>query len=126
MRRLLIGGLVVALLLLGALIPVLLQRPSPVTRAAYERIEEKMSREAVELILGGPPGDYRTRPVPAETGSGAGIAWEIWMGDEGEAWVSFEDGVVRHRTFMVAEAPRVSAPGLVLWRLGRLKDRVFP
>src|SRR4051794_20089185 len=126
MRRVVIGALVVALLLFGALIPVLLPRPSPVTRAAFERVEVKMTRAEGESILGGPPGDYRTRPVLEYIGSGAGISWEVWMGDEGEAWVGFEAGTVRYLTFMGAEAPRVSAGELVLWRLGRLKGRLFP
>jgi hypothetical protein len=52
----------VVVALVCVLLPLMLPYRSPVTRAAHERIEEGMTQAEVEAILGGPPGDYRTRP----------------------------------------------------------------
>ncbi len=60
MRKYLIAGLAVALLLGGALFALLRPWHCPVNRAAFERIKEGMTRAEVEKILGGPAGDYRT------------------------------------------------------------------
>src|SRR5947209_4405380 len=65
MRKSSLAVLAVFLVLLGVLLPVLLPRPSKVTRAAFERIEVGMNQKEVEAVLGGPPGDYRNAPIPA-------------------------------------------------------------
>jgi hypothetical protein len=62
------------------------QRPR-ITQANFERIKVGMRLEEVEAILGVPPGDYTTEPVPdLEVGSsgtfkkpGRGCAW--WGND---------------------------------------------
>jgi hypothetical protein len=41
----------------------LFRRPSEVTKAAFDGIQIGMTQADVEAILGGPPGDYRTRPM---------------------------------------------------------------
>src|SRR5262245_56538388 len=92
-RTWLLGAVAVPLLLLGAALPVLL-RPCPVTRAALGRVKEGMSRAEVEAALGGAPGDYRTRPVEPYFGTYGDRPWEFWRGDEGDAWVYYEGGVV--------------------------------
>ena len=62
MRICLVASLAVVLLVVGALLPLVMPWRCPVNRAASEQIEEGMSQAEVYAILGGPPGDYRTRP----------------------------------------------------------------
>ena len=71
MRRWWALALAIPLLLAGALLPVLVPRSSPVTQAAYKRIDLGMTEAEVEAVLGGPPGSYQTRPVRIFIGSGA-------------------------------------------------------
>jgi hypothetical protein len=120
---LLVGLLAVGVVFAGALLALVLPRHCPVTRAAYERIEPGMTQADVEQILGGPPGDYRTRPVHANLTSGGGISWTIWVGDEGEAWVCFEHRVVSVTTFREAKDEPVGLLELIRWRLERLWER---
>jgi len=126
MRKPLLAGVAVFLVLVGTLFPVLLPRPSPVTFTNYERISTGMTRAEVEQILGGPPGDYRTRPVLTLLPSGGGLRWAVWQGNEGTAEVSFDrSGSVILRRFLTAE-PR--QPGLIEtlhWRLERHWNRLW-
>jgi hypothetical protein len=126
MRKLLLVLLAVALMLLGALLPLLVPRHCPVNRAAYHRIKEGMTQKEVEATLGGPPGDYRTRPVCADIGSGGGISWDMWFGDEGDVWVWLDRGVVRSTMFREAKAEPVGTAELIHWRLERWKARWLP
>jgi hypothetical protein len=108
----------------------------PITRAAYERIRREvrradvdaivgfflppsrpflrreMKRADIEAILGGPPGDYRTRPVELDTDE---MIWAYnitrilewtqveWLGDEGAIWGRFySDGTVHEVLFIRA------------------------
>jgi hypothetical protein len=133
-RKLLIGLLALALLLLGAALPLVMPRRCPVTREAAARIKDGMTRADVEAILGGPPGDYRTTPpgewdlsVTIRFGPPGRPSWaaERWYGDEGDAVVyfdSFPSGGVIGAEF--AEAiPHTTGPlTLALWRLQRLKQ----
>ena len=109
----------------------------PVTHAAYERIAREMTqaeigalagpvlpplrwgfppemtRGRIEAILGGPPGDYRTRPVELEMDEAILAApfgtrimettLESWQCDEGSVFVSFyPDGTVDEVNFISA------------------------
>jgi len=118
--------LAVPLVLLGALAPVVFPPPCSVTRSAHARIEPGMTRARVEAILGGPPGDYRTLPVESYLGSGGGVSWDIWQGDEGESWVCFEGGLVRTQMFQQATPVHVGPVERLLWRLDRFKARWLP
>jgi hypothetical protein len=87
-----------------ALLLTLLSRYCPVTHESYGRIEAGMKMKTVFAILGGPPGDYRTRidhrPWPrlstTEVPGAADVAtWHgnevvvvIWFGPGGEVIVS--------------------------------------
>jgi hypothetical protein len=83
-------------------------RKSTVTRENYERIGLGMTLSEVEIILGGPPGDYRTGEVELEHREADGPFWDVqydpdvlmgnrhprhewWQGDEGTAWVCFDE-----------------------------------
>jgi hypothetical protein len=138
MSKLLLALLAVALVLFGAVVlPLVLPRHCPVNRVACERIKEGMSQEEVHVILGGPPGDYRTRPFdPLDSpqgglGSGPpGLLVETWWGDEGIVIVCYTP-IHGPQTVMVAAFGKVEpyAPSLVElieWRLWRLKERVLP
>jgi hypothetical protein len=126
MKKLLVALLAVALTLFGAVLPLVLPRHCPVNKAACERIEVGMTKREVEKILGGPPGDYRTRPVLGDIGSGGGIDWTMWIGDEGDAWVWLDHGIVRSTMFREAKEVPVGALELILWRLERLPGRWLP
>ena len=54
--------LAVSLLAFAAASPILFPRPCPVTKAAFDRIEEGMSLDEAQAVFGVPPGDYTTRP----------------------------------------------------------------
>src|SRR5262249_11442376 len=103
MRKWVFLALALVLLLVGGMLPVLFPRPSPVTREAFIRIKAGMTRAEVESILGGKPGDYRTTPAYALSGSGGGISWDIWSGDEGEVCVYFDGGMVNATEFYEAQ-----------------------
>jgi hypothetical protein len=126
MRKYLLAVLAVCLLLVGILVSLTPPRPCPVTKTGYERIEKGMSLAQVEEILGGPEGDYRTRPVLTLLPSGVGLPWAVWQGDAGTAEVSFDrSGSVTLKRFLEAEPPR---PGLIetlRWRLERRWDRLW-
>jgi hypothetical protein len=125
MRKLLIGLLAAALVLFGALLPLVLPRHCPVNRTACERIKEGMTQTEVEAILGGPPGDYTTRPTIRKVGSltpprGAHSRSVKWWGDEGDALVWFGDGVVIGTIFREAEVTPVSLGEMLFWRLDKI------
>jgi hypothetical protein len=77
----------------------------------------------VQAILGGPPGDYRTVPVEPYFGSGGGVSWDMWQGDEVEVWIGFERGVVVTWMEHPKEPASIGTAEVMLWRLGRAKDR---
>jgi hypothetical protein len=128
MRKLLIGLLAVGLVLFGAVFALLRPRPCPVNRAAYERIEEGMTLADVEAILGGPPGDYQTRPSVHYPHIGAleVCPEESWEGDELPVQVYFDGGVVCRKSHRDKFTLDTGPLELILWRLERLKERCFP
>jgi hypothetical protein len=130
MRKWGVAILALALLLVGTLLPLVVPRHCPVNRAAFERVKEGMTQAEVEEILGGPPGDYRTRPhgtniYLSRMFSGLDPIIEDWEGDEGSVAVEYEpgaDGRERVTKTHFEEAAPYS-PGLLelaLWRLGKL------
>jgi hypothetical protein len=138
MRKLLIGLLASALLLFGAVLPLVLPWHCPVNRAACERIEEGMTQEEVYAILGGPPGNYRTQP-PAPPPSFAEVYFggprrltEVWEGDTGAVTVDYHcrrtPGVetVELASFEEQEPYNPGLVELICWRLERLKERWLP
>ncbi len=62
MKKLVIVGVAVGLVMAGGLIALLGPWPCRVTRANCHRIKEGMTQAEVHAILGGPPGEYRTQP----------------------------------------------------------------
>jgi hypothetical protein len=145
MRRFLISLLAVALVLLGTLLGLLLPSSCPVTRAAFERIKPGMTRAEVEGILGGPAGDYSTRPVTflfvVEGGGGSMVVGspsvtrpvyadetiEEWLGNEGVVFTHFlADGRVYELWFVERTSTSIGLIDLLRWRLERLKNRWFP
>jgi hypothetical protein len=133
-RKPLLGLLAVALVLLGAMLPLVLPRHCPVNRAACERIKVGMTRTEVEAILVGPPGDYRT--LPSDEGldlvrftslSAPDPNEEMWVGDTGDACVSFTPGgIVAEVSFTEAQPANPSLFAIATWRLWRLKERWLP
>lgn len=127
-----LGAMAMLLLVLGAALPLVLPWRSPVTRASSELIQPGMTRAVVEQLLGGPPGDYRTRPPPpfvlriAFDSSGR-IVREQWEGHEGITTVSFyDDGTVHDASYEEAASYDPTVAELALWRWGRLKERLSP
>jgi hypothetical protein len=64
MRKYLVAALSLTLVLLGSFMALMMPRQCPVTHEAYSLVKEGMTQSEVHAILGGPPGDYRTRPHP--------------------------------------------------------------
>jgi hypothetical protein len=126
MRKRWLAALAIALLLVGVIFPLLFPRPSKVTRAAYERIEKGMSREEVEAILGGPPGDYTTRPTLPGLTTADSILDTGWWGDEGIILLDFNDsGAVTQKHFI--EVMKLDQGPLATWRwrFERWRDKVM-
>jgi hypothetical protein len=129
--------LVAVLLIFGGMTPLLAPRPSPVTKAAFERIETGMTKAEVENILGGPLGDYTTRPrSTARSSAVTCIGWaardaEEWDGDEVTIWVVFEsmdntgESVVAFKDFREVEPMEVGMVETLLWRFDRWRAGVF-
>jgi hypothetical protein len=133
MRKYLLAGLAVALLLGGALFALLRPWHCPVTHSTFAWIKEDMTRAEVETILGGPPGDYRTRPVDTEgfhfpTATLAGLTqMQEWQGDEGDIVLRFDDDGRVQSAFFAEAAPDTTGPvGLLRFRLNRVRTRLFP
>jgi hypothetical protein len=131
MKKLLVGLLAGGLVLAGILVSLAMPRHCPVNPAAYERIEKGMTKAEVEAILGGPPGDYRTRPgretyLPLPILSPEEEVWPVerWQGDEGAVHIYFDSyGVrVREKEFEEAQATDTGLVELIRWRLERLKE----
>lgn len=138
MRKWLIGLLAVGMVLASGLTALLRPRHCPVGREAAGRIVEGMSRAEVHAVLGGPPGDYRTRPHPDRPSAfDDGIAMgmmsltERWGGDEGTVTVYYFDRTPGRERAMPAtfEEAMPYSPGpleLARWRLGNLWDAWLP
>src|SRR5688500_6429655 len=90
MRRCLVLLGVAAVEILGRLTWVMLSPGSRITRENYERIQVAMTRQEVENLLGGPPGDYGSGNVVAEWGtfSPEGLLGQsnpnvkVWLGSD--------------------------------------------
>ena len=138
MRKWLVGCLAVGLVLAGGLIALLRPQHCPVGRAAAGRIEEGMTRAEVHAVLGGPPGDYRTRPHPHRycafvDGPAVGMMpfVERWGGDEGTVSVHYSHQTPGHErampgTFEEAMPYHPGALELARWRLGKLREAWLP
>jgi hypothetical protein len=131
------------LLILGAILPIVVPRPSPVTRAVYERIKKGMTEAEVEEILGGPPGDYATRPRQwtyrssflfysrMPTAEWDHWKWEKWDGDDVTVWVDFHrrdvtsEFVVDCMRCEEVQRLEVGPVELLRWRFDRWRARVF-
>jgi outer membrane protein assembly factor BamE (lipoprotein component of BamABCDE complex) len=128
MRKWLLGLLAVSLVLVGVLVALVMLRHCPVNRAAVERIRKGMTRAEVEQILGGPPGDYRTRPGFSsrhfETTRRRDPNYGEWYGDEVMLRLVFDDGgrVGWFKSLSLGgESP--TPLGIARWRLNRLLGR---
>jgi hypothetical protein len=141
MKKLLIGLVAATLLLSGLLLALLIPTHCPVNRMACERIEKGMTLTQVEQLLGGPPGDYRTRPIYRERASVIstvdyfGPGWpendeacsiEAWTGNTGLANVWFSAGTVAGWAFYEELKPGPGPVETIRWRLERLKERWLP
>src|SRR5262245_9164020 len=120
--------IVLPLLLVAAALAwgLTLHRDVPVSRARFESVHPGMSLEPVSARLGGPAGDYRTGEVDLDLSGGSPefdnvmtapevllgevtYRHEWWQGDEGTAWVCFdEQGRVVTREF--TPGSRVNRP----------------
>jgi len=131
MRKWVVGFLALALLLVGVLMPLVVPRHCPVNRRAFERVEVGMTQAEVQAILGGPPGDYRTRPGPAPCCFHNSTFWhdEQWFGDEGNVVVLYDrrkPNPVVHLSWTDEPAYSSGLLELARWRLERLKERLLP
>jgi hypothetical protein len=125
--------LVVLLVLLGTMLLLIFPQESRVTKAAFDRIEEGMTLAEVEAVLGGPEGDYRTRPTGLVLDPyGGGLMMyqgtlREWWGDEAYILVGFDaGGRVELRRFV--EVVQIRDPGLIellQWRLQWWRKKVF-
>ena len=133
-----------ALLLVGTLLPLVRPLRCPVNRAAFERIKVGMTQAEVHAVLGGPPGDYRTEPS-APPGPRFHLGWteperliEVWEGDEGTVTVQYASVTEEARaapgfrepvgivTFKEAAPYSPGLLELARWGLERLKERLLP
>jgi hypothetical protein len=135
MRNSLFACLAVVLVLAGGLIALLGPRHCPVNRAAFERVENGMTRAEVHAILGGPPGDYRTQPpgiILHEWGGGWSMSKgcgdaEEWEGDEGTVKVQYHHihGKVMAVDFQDATPHAAGVVELARWRLRKLEEALL-
>jgi hypothetical protein len=133
MRKSVIACVAVALVFAGGLVALLKPIHCPVNRAALGRIEEGMTQAEVYAVLGGPPGDYRTRPpapplLMSNFRSGPLCLTEVWKGDEGTLTVGYDfaDVKVMFANFEDAEPYRPGLVELARWRLERLREAWLP
>jgi hypothetical protein len=128
MRKWLVGCVAVVLVLVGALLPLAMPRRCPVTRAASEQIEKGMTQAEVHAILGGPPGDYRTRadlrgwPRFSATEEPGAEQIAVWHGDEVYVvvWSDSSGRAIASRCRQ-ASAEHVGLLARISWRLEKLK-----
>jgi hypothetical protein len=95
-------------LLFGLMLLLLPAPPQHVSRADFDRIQAGMSLADVEVLLGGPPGDYRTVEVDLDVSGGSPefhnvmsapevllgkrrFRHEWWQGNSGNVWVCFDE-----------------------------------
>jgi hypothetical protein len=105
-----VAGIAAALLPAPALVSALSPRPT-IDEEVFDRIEEGMTREEVEAIVGAPPGDYTTGPVlvgsawgvrgPGYSDSPPGLG--SWWGDDGVLEVQWASGRVCWKGFHEAD-----------------------
>lgn len=130
MRKLILGTSAALIFLLSVLLALATPARCPVTEAACERITVGMTVAEVESILGGPPGDYRTMPVPHPSlSSKDGGIFDLrdWCGNQGGVEVFFDaSGRVQGAWFEKIEAPSVGPVEMISWRLTRLRERCAP
>jgi hypothetical protein len=132
MRQVYVGLAVVALLVLGAFLALVAPGRCPVTRSACERIERGMTVGQVEMILGGPPGDYRTFPphdvhLNFSITTGSSLPPRRWQGDEGEAVVYFNRaGRVRSSSFDESPPRAVTLAERAAYRFKAVLRRLHP
>ena len=113
-RRRLLAGVVVALAV-AVLVPAALRFRAGAQRLArgrlidwdnFDRIDVGMTRQEVESILGGPPGDFTTRRMlffSARTGRAA--SWELWAADRGQIEVEFDEADIVQAKYFAEGVP---------------------
>ena len=109
------GLLAVAVVLATLLLTLVMPRHCPVNSAAWCKIKNGMTQAEAEKMLGGPPGDYRTRPGQANIDSGDDISWAAWFGDEAVIWVWFDHGVACAKILSPVEAKPCAPIDLIRW-----------
>jgi hypothetical protein len=112
-RRLLLVGLVAAVLLAGGLFLRLAYPRHDISPEGYERIDVGMTLEEVEAILGGPPGDHTNGRYEAPPYPVRGLAidpnpppgvWHDWWGERAAILVKFDlGGRVRDKVILQVE-----------------------
>jgi hypothetical protein len=126
----------VAISIFLVILPKVSLRPVPcavhLQRETCEKLDKGMTRQQIEAILGGPPGDYTTRPdigygqftlgmVSNEIQQG-NVTEFAWRTDDYEITVRFDGN---GRAIAIAGAsghisrPGMSYPSLLLWRARR-------
>jgi hypothetical protein len=115
---------------LAVVLPLVLPMRCPVNRAAADKIKPGMTQAEVEKALGGPPGDYRTKPGLPGVDGWSGLPFgrlETWSGDSGDVLVCFgEDGLVQRAVFLEVSRQEPSPAATAKWRLKRLEQRWLP
>jgi hypothetical protein len=122
--------LVLAAAVLGLALYAIRHRNAPrqhnIGRMSFNQIEEGMTQEQVEALLGVPPGDY-SKSIQAVRGNrfgslGArrqGYRQEEWWSDWGIIRVAFRpDGVVAGKEFLDVDVKDKSWLGTVMDKLG--------
>ena len=96
LRLILVGVLGLSMFLACVALRTALFTPPKLDRAHMRQIQEGMTREEVEAVLGVPPGIYTDRQImihaPPRPDEDSDWIWEFWICDEGELVVLFKDG----------------------------------
>jgi hypothetical protein len=105
-----------------------------VRRTTFDSVREQRNSlrqpRQVEALLGGPPGDYRTRPTSDAEPPGFSVFEVstrdqprlIWRADEGDLEVRFRDGVVCFCSYTPRERVSVGPTDWMLWRVGQWRS----
>ncbi len=96
-RLCLLTGVLLAIAM--AILLLIFKRPDD--KANFAKIQNGMTKVEVNVILGGPPGKYTTKPWRGvrSTIPEPWTDYSVWDFDDGSGWVLFNDGKVTNKVW---------------------------